>query len=61
VHSILFREGAQVPAHESLIIVESLRTLVPHALPMDARVAKWNVAAEDSVHAGQELAEIETR
>ncbi len=59
VHSIFYREGTVVPAHEPLVIVESLGTLVPHALPVDVRVIRWRKAAEDGVLAGEELAEFE--
>jgi acetyl/propionyl-CoA carboxylase alpha subunit len=59
VHSILFREGAWVTAHEPALLVESLGMLVPHALPADVRVVKWHVAAEDMVYPGQLLAEFE--
>jgi len=59
VHAVLFRAGSAVPAHESLVIVESLGMLVPHALPIEARILRWNVKAETSVRAGQELAEFE--
>ena len=59
VHSILFLEGAMVPAHEALIVIESLGVLVPHALPCEVRVLRWRVAAEDEVRAGQELAEFD--
>jgi biotin carboxylase/biotin carboxyl carrier protein len=56
VHSILYRESATVPAHEPLMMVESLGTLVPHALPVDVRVTRLLAAANDSVSTGQELA-----
>jgi biotin carboxyl carrier protein len=59
VHSVLFRGGATVPAHEPLLIVESLGMLIPHALPVEVRIHRWKVAAEDRVFAGQELAEFE--
>jgi acetyl/propionyl-CoA carboxylase alpha subunit len=59
VHSILFREGAWISAHEPALLVESLGMLVPHALPVDVRVVRWHVGAEDMVHAGQLLAEFE--
>lgn len=59
VHSILFREGGVVPAHEPFLVIESLGMLVPHALPKEVRIQKWRVAAEDSVRAGQELADFE--
>jgi acetyl/propionyl-CoA carboxylase alpha subunit len=59
VHSILYREGGVVPAHEPFLVIESLGMLVPHALPKEVRIQKWRVAAEDSVQAGQELADFE--
>ncbi|MCM2321752.1 MAG: ATP-grasp domain-containing protein [Oligoflexia bacterium] len=59
VHSVLFRDGARVPAHEPLLIIESLGMLIPHALPVDVRIQRWKVAAEDPVRAGEELAEFE--
>jgi acetyl-CoA carboxylase biotin carboxylase subunit len=60
VHAILYREGAAVPAHEPLVVVESLGVLVPHALPVETRVTAWKASAEQPVHTGQELAEFET-
>jgi acetyl/propionyl-CoA carboxylase alpha subunit len=59
VHSILFRDGATVQAHEPLLIVESLGVLIPHALPVDVRIERWKVTPEQKVHAGQELAEFQ--
>jgi len=59
VHSILFRQGSWISAHEPALLVESLGMLVPHALPVDVRVVRWHVGAEDMVHAGQLLAEFE--
>lgn len=60
VHSLLFREGARIPAHEPILVIESLGRVIPHALPIDIEIRRWKVAAEDVVHAGQELAELET-
>jgi acetyl/propionyl-CoA carboxylase alpha subunit len=59
VHSILYRDGASVQAHEPLLIVESLGMLIPHALPVDVRIERWKVNPEQDVHAGQELAEFQ--
>lgn len=56
VQALLFQEGAPIPAHEPLLFVESLRQLVPHALPADAEIVRWKVKPEEVVHAGQELA-----
>ena len=60
VHSILFREQALVPAHEPILMVESLGMLIPHALPLDARISQWLVGKDSWVRTGQELGEIET-
>src|SRR6185437_1993023 len=51
VHSVLFREGTWVPAHEPALIVESMGMLVPHALPVDVRIVRWLASAEDEVRA----------
>jgi len=59
VHSILYRDGATVQAHEPILIVESLGMLIPHALPVDVRIDRWKVTPKQSVHAGQELAEFQ--
>lgn len=59
VHSILYRDGATVQAHEPILIVESLGMLIPHALPVDVRIDRWKVLPEQNVHAGQELAEFQ--
>jgi hypothetical protein len=59
IHSVLFREGAWIPAHESALLVESLGMLIPHALPVDVRLVRWHIGAEDQVYAGQVLAEFE--
>ncbi len=59
VHALLYQEGAIVPPHEPVAILESIRTLVPHALPVRARLLRWSVSAEESVRVGQQLAEFE--
>jgi biotin carboxylase len=59
VHSILFRANATAPAHQPILILESLRILIPHALPSDVRITRWKVSAEEEVSLGQELAEFE--
>jgi len=58
VHAILFLEGATVPAHEPLLILEAFGVLVPHALPVEVHVGKWQVTAEEKVQVGQELAHL---
>jgi len=58
VHSVLYREGVTIPAHETFLIIESLGILVPHASPIDFQVSEWKVRAEDPVSVGQDLAKI---
>jgi acetyl/propionyl-CoA carboxylase alpha subunit len=60
VHSILFQQGAAVPAHETVLVIESLGALIPHALPIDVRIGRWQVAAQANVQTGQVLADLET-
>jgi len=55
VHSILFREGTVAPAHETLLLLESLQLLVPHAVPIDVKIESWNVKPGDWVCLGQPL------
>ena len=59
VHALLFREGAAIAPHETLVLVESLRTLVPHAVPRGFLLKKWYVAADQLVTQGQPLADLE--
>jgi acetyl-CoA carboxylase biotin carboxylase subunit len=59
VHSLLYREGSVVPAHEPLAVLEALGALVPHSLPVEVRITHWCVAAEAIVKAGDVLAEFE--
>ncbi|MEK6580725.1 MAG: hypothetical protein AABZ55_15985 [Bdellovibrionota bacterium] len=59
VHSVLFRPGSTVSPHEPMVMLESLGMLIPHAVPTDVRIVKWKVSAEQIVHAGQELADLE--
>ena len=59
VHSLLYQEGAVVPAHEAVLVLEAFGSLVPHALPVDVRIVRWKTGAEEIVKAGQELAEFE--
>jgi acetyl-CoA carboxylase biotin carboxylase subunit len=59
IHAIFFRPGVFAPAHEALLIIESLGVFIPHALPYGGRIIRWKVSAEDTVYVGQELADIE--
>jgi biotin carboxylase len=59
VHSILFREGTWVQAHDPVLIIESLGSLIPHALPVDVKITKWTTLPQAQVASGQVLAEIE--
>lgn len=59
VHAVWVREGAVVPAHAPILVLESLRTLVPHALPVQVRIVHLNVKSGDVVRYGQSLAILE--
>jgi biotin carboxyl carrier protein len=48
-----------VPAHAPILVLESLRTLVPHALPVQVRIVHLNVKSGDTVRYGQSLAILE--
>lgn len=56
VRALFFREGARIPAHESALWIESLRQLVPHALPRDLSLERWLVSPGTAVAEGQVLA-----
>jgi acetyl-CoA carboxylase biotin carboxylase subunit len=60
VHSLLFREGSWVQAHDTVLIIESLGSLIPHALPVDVKVRQWFTKPQELVLSGQVLAELET-
>lgn len=59
VHSIRFQAGSMISAHEPVVLIDSLQTLVPHSLPIPLKVKQWKVRAEEWVTLGQELAELE--
>lgn len=59
VHSILFQAGARIPAHEPVLILESLGEFVTQALPTEIRILRWLRTAGDRVEAGDPLAEFE--
>lgn len=60
VHALFFREGSQIPKHHHLVLIESMRQLIPHALPKEFRLVRWHVAPEQIVQQGQLLAELES-
>lgn len=59
IHAIVEREGAEVSAHERMIVIESLGTLVPHAVPVRVKLKSWSVELDQVVEQGQELAALE--
>ena len=59
VQALYYRPGVSVPAHETLVLVESLGQFIPHATSHPCQVVRWNIQAEDRVRVGQVLAEIE--
>lgn len=60
VHSILYqaapRAADPIAPHETLVVVESLGQLIPHAVPVPVRVSAWKVKAGERVQPGDELA-----
>ena len=58
VHAVLQREGAEVSAHEKLIVIESLGSLVQHAVPVKVKLTSWLVETDQVVEQGQDLAEL---
>jgi acetyl-CoA carboxylase biotin carboxylase subunit len=59
IHAVWVREGTVVPAHAPILVLESLHTLVPHALPVSVRIVQLNVKSGDVVRYGQSLAILE--
>ncbi len=55
IYSRLYREGSIVKAHEPLLLIYSLRTLVPHALPIAVKIKKWHAQPESKVRVGQKI------
>jgi biotin carboxyl carrier protein len=55
------REGDEVAAHETLLILEAMKMEHPLTAPFDARVARVNVAEGGGVQAGDALIELLAR
>jgi len=58
IHALMFREGAIIPAHEPVFILESLKKLVPHSLPIKVRLKKVLVSPESHVAQGDSIVEV---
>lgn len=58
VHSLLFLKDREVDAHEPLVVIESLGTFVPHALPVKVKILDWFIQPQQRVMKGQRLAEL---
>ncbi len=56
---IVVREGQQVGADETLMIIESMKMEIPVIAPKAGRVAKIHVQEGQAVQEGQLLIEIE--
>lgn len=56
VHAILHRPGTQVGPHERILVIESLGTLVPHAVGAHVKIVSFSVTPGQVVEQGQELA-----
>lgn len=59
IHSLYFSQGAYVPAHETVVMVEACGSLIPHALSVPARLIEWKVQCRKEVSLGQDLALLE--
>lgn len=59
LHSILYKEGSVVEGHDALVVIESLRTLIPHAVPIKCKIKSWHFESGTYVKMGQELAILE--
>jgi biotin carboxyl carrier protein len=59
VHALLRHPGEILQPHDRACMLESLGILVPHAVPVSARLVEWKVAPGEIVEAGRELAVLE--
>lgn len=59
VHALFYQKGKVAEMHTPIILIESLKTLVPHQLPIRVRIKDWKVKAEAIVNYGDVLAELE--
>lgn len=59
IHAVLYPVGVEVPAHEPVVIIESLGQLIPHAIPRNCAISDWKRKKEDRVKAGEILADID--
>ena len=56
---IVVREGQQVQADETLMILESMKMEIPVTAPLAGRVTKLHAREGDTVQEGQLLVEVE--
>jgi len=56
IHAILHRPGSPISPHERILVLESLGTLVPHAIGTFAKITGFSVKTDEVVEQGQELA-----
>lgn len=59
VSQVLVQEGDQVAAGEKLVLLESMKMVIPISAPYAGRVAKLHCATGDSIPAGLVLVELE--
>jgi biotin carboxyl carrier protein len=59
VSQILVAPGDEVSAGDKLILLESMKMIIPIQAPYDGRVRRLNCAVGDSVAAGVQLLELE--
>jgi biotin carboxyl carrier protein len=56
---VLVKEGQQVQADETLMILESMKMEIPVTAPIAGRVSRIHVSEGQAVQEGQLLAEVE--
>lgn len=59
IHALLRHPGEVLAPRDRACMLESIGILVPHAVPVSARLLEWKVAPGEVVEAGRELAVLE--
>lgn len=59
IHALLRHPGELLAPRDRVCMLESIGILVPHAVPIAARLIEWKVAPGEIVEAGRELAVLE--
>jgi biotin carboxyl carrier protein len=56
---VLQTEGAQIEAHQGIVVMEAMKMQNEIKAPKGGRIAKLNVAAGDAVNLGDLIAQVE--